>query len=109
MTDRWERLTDLYIAAADLSADERAALLAEECGDDPALQADVERMVAAHNRARPEGDMPTGAPATTSADDNAAATRRFMMANRCSGDRATSISGLRCRWPRGSSRWHRTS
>ena len=50
MTDRWERLTDLYHIAVALPADERASLLAEECADDPALQADVQRMIAAHDR-----------------------------------------------------------
>ncbi|HTK52077.1 MAG TPA: protein kinase [Gemmatimonadaceae bacterium] len=51
MSDRWERLTDLYHAAVALPADERTALLTEECGDDPVLQADVARMIAAHDRA----------------------------------------------------------
>ena len=51
MSDRWERLTDLYHAAVALPADERTVLLAEECGDDPVLQADVARMIAAHDRA----------------------------------------------------------
>jgi len=50
MSDRWERLTDLYHTAVALPADERAALLEEECADDPALQAHVERMIAAHDR-----------------------------------------------------------
>jgi tetratricopeptide (TPR) repeat protein/tRNA A-37 threonylcarbamoyl transferase component Bud32 len=56
MTDRWERLTDLYHAAVALPADERAVLLAEECADDAALQADVERMIAAHDRASEKAD-----------------------------------------------------
>ena len=51
MSDRWERLTDLYHAAVALPADERTVLLAEECGDDAVLQADVARMIAAHDRA----------------------------------------------------------
>jgi len=54
MSDRWERLTDLYHAAVALPADERAVLLAEECCDDPVLQADVARMIAAHDRASAE-------------------------------------------------------
>ena len=65
MTDRWERLTDLYHAAVALSADERTALLTEECADDPALMADVERLVAAHDRARGPVE-PTSATAPTS-------------------------------------------
>jgi eukaryotic-like serine/threonine-protein kinase len=51
MTNRWERLTDLYHAVAALPEDDRASLLTEECADDPALQADIERLVAAHDRA----------------------------------------------------------
>ena len=59
MNDRWERLIDLYHSAVSLPADERATLLAEECGDDPALQADVERMIVAHHRvSRPTGPAP---------------------------------------------------
>ena len=53
MTDRWERLTDLYHAAVALPEDERPALLTAECSDDPALQADVLRLIAAHDRANP--------------------------------------------------------
>jgi tetratricopeptide (TPR) repeat protein/tRNA A-37 threonylcarbamoyl transferase component Bud32 len=56
MTDRWERLTDLYHAAVALPAEERATLLIEECGDDPALQADVQRLIAAHDRASQVAD-----------------------------------------------------
>src|SRR5215207_9643695 len=59
MNDRWERLIDLYHSAVMLPADERTTLLAEECGDDPALQADVERMITAHHRvSRPTGTAP---------------------------------------------------
>ena len=57
MTDRWERLTDLYHAAVALPADERAELLAEECAGDTALLADVERMIAAHDRASSGSDL----------------------------------------------------
>ena len=59
MTDRWERLTDLYHSAVALPADERASLLTEECGDDPALQADVERLIAAHDRASQSDEVAT--------------------------------------------------
>src|SRR5215204_4131565 len=59
MNDRWERLIDLYHSAVMLPADERATLLAEECGDDSALQADIERMITAHHRvSRPTGVSP---------------------------------------------------
>ena len=59
MNDRWERLIDLYHSAVSLPADERATLLAEECGDDSALQAELERMIVAHHRvSRPTGAAP---------------------------------------------------
>jgi eukaryotic-like serine/threonine-protein kinase len=48
---RWERLNDLYHTAAALADDERISFLTEACADDPELQADVERLVAAHERA----------------------------------------------------------
>ena len=56
MTDRWERLTDLYHSAVALPADERAILLAEECADDVTLLADVQRLIAAHDRASSKAD-----------------------------------------------------
>ena len=62
MTDRWERLTDLYHAVAALPEDDRAPVLTEACADDPALQADIERLVAAHDRAGRPADSPTIAP-----------------------------------------------
>jgi tetratricopeptide (TPR) repeat protein len=74
--DRWERLTDLYHAAVALTADERASLFAEECPDDPTLRSDVERMIAAHDRANPGAEPPATATA-------AAATRAGLAA----GDR----------------------
>ena len=61
MTNRWERLNDLYHAAVALPTDERALLVAEVCADDPALQADIERLIAAYDRANPSHEPPTGA------------------------------------------------
>jgi tetratricopeptide (TPR) repeat protein len=69
MTDRWERLTDLYHAAVALPEDDRASLLTEACVDDPALQADVERLVAAHDRASRPVDADSG---DSRADDDVA-------------------------------------
>ncbi|HET7584392.1 MAG TPA: protein kinase [Gemmatimonadaceae bacterium] len=48
---RWDRLTALFDAAIALPAAERSAFLAGECADDDALRAEVERLVAAHERA----------------------------------------------------------
>ena len=66
--DRWERLADLYHAAVALSARDRAALLAEECADDPALQAEVERLVAAHDRSSPPKPTPIASLASVPTD-----------------------------------------
>ena len=49
---RWERLQALFHRAADLSAEERASLLAAECGDDEALRREVELLL----RSDAEGD-----------------------------------------------------
>lgn len=59
MTNRWERLTDLYHAAVALPTEERALLVTEVCADDPALQADIERLIAAHDRANPPIELPS--------------------------------------------------
>jgi tetratricopeptide (TPR) repeat protein len=50
-TARWERLNDLYHTAVALADDERIQFLSEACAGDPDLQADIERLVAAHERA----------------------------------------------------------
>ena len=71
--DRWERLSDLYHAAAALAVEERTAFLREECADDPALQADVERLVAAHERVSPPIEPPAPGDPSLSDDDIAAA------------------------------------
>jgi len=67
--DRWERLSDLYHAAAALAVEERSAFLREECADDPALQADVERLVAAHERVSPAIEPPSAGDPSLSDDD----------------------------------------
>jgi serine/threonine protein kinase/tetratricopeptide (TPR) repeat protein len=48
---RWERLESLFHAALPLAPAARAMLLDRECADDPALRAEVERLLAAHDRA----------------------------------------------------------
>lgn len=47
---RWERLNTLFHEALGLGPAERGALLAETCAGDPALRAEVERLLAAHER-----------------------------------------------------------
>jgi len=47
----WERIEALFHAAVALGPEQRGELLAREAGDDPALAAEVERLLAAHDRA----------------------------------------------------------
>jgi hypothetical protein len=44
--DRWQRISQLYHAALNYSADDRAAFLREACAGDDALQQDVESLLA---------------------------------------------------------------
>ncbi|HVQ26978.1 MAG TPA: hypothetical protein VMV01_17435, partial [Planctomycetota bacterium] len=48
--DRWERIEALYEEALPLGPEERFALLARNCGDDDALRAELEAMLAAAER-----------------------------------------------------------
>jgi eukaryotic-like serine/threonine-protein kinase len=45
--DRWNRMSSVFITARDRPSSERAAFLAEVCGDDLALREEVESMLAA--------------------------------------------------------------
>ena len=56
---RWERLEALFHAALSLPPAARAALLDHECGEDRALRAEVERLVAAHERSGRLIDAPS--------------------------------------------------
>ncbi|MDO5611177.1 MAG: serine/threonine-protein kinase [Pseudomonadota bacterium] len=47
LAERRRRVSALFDAALDLPASQRAALLADACADDPALRAEVERLLAA--------------------------------------------------------------
>ena len=44
--DRFEEARDLFLAVLDVSPSERAAFLADRCGDDRPLRAEVERLLA---------------------------------------------------------------
>ena len=46
--ERYERLCELFTATFELSAEQRSAVLAERCDDDPSLRDEVEAMVARH-------------------------------------------------------------
>jgi len=47
----WERLQELFHRASEVAPDRRAAFLARECADDPALRTEVERLLSAGDRA----------------------------------------------------------
>ncbi|HJS47877.1 MAG TPA: protein kinase [Gemmatimonadales bacterium] len=49
--ERWARLDDLFHRAAALGREDRAAFLARECADDPALRVELGRLLAGHDRA----------------------------------------------------------
>lgn len=51
-SDRWRQIEDILDAALDVPSTEREALLREQCGEDVALRAEVERMLAACANAR---------------------------------------------------------
>jgi serine/threonine protein kinase len=52
--ERYQRMKAIFYSAMECEADERAAYLDRVVGDDAALRADVERLIAAHER---EGDF----------------------------------------------------
>lgn len=49
--ERWERLNDIFHEAAARQAAERDSYVRSACGDDAELRAEVERLLAAHDRA----------------------------------------------------------
>jgi tetratricopeptide (TPR) repeat protein/tRNA A-37 threonylcarbamoyl transferase component Bud32 len=49
--DRFQRCEELFHATVPLAGPEREAFLARSCADDPGLRAEVERLLAAHDRA----------------------------------------------------------
>ncbi|HET7468055.1 MAG TPA: serine/threonine-protein kinase [Gemmatimonadales bacterium] len=55
---RWHRVEALFHVAAPLGRDERRALLARQAADDPALAAEVQRLLSAHDRAGEFIEMP---------------------------------------------------
>src|SRR6185369_14587943 len=50
-SDRWQKINDLFHEAVNHEVDERAEFLANACGDDKDLLADVERLLKSHERA----------------------------------------------------------
>src|SRR5262245_17600136 len=61
--ERWQQVTEIFHAALASDAARREAFLAEACGGDAALRAEVEALVAAHHEAGPFGETPLFVPA----------------------------------------------
>ncbi len=60
--DRWRRITEVFHLARSRTADGRIALLDEACGDDVAMRADVEGLLAADSKAGVFGETSLFAP-----------------------------------------------
>ncbi|MGH9249094.1 MAG: hypothetical protein ACRD0W_06215, partial [Acidimicrobiales bacterium] len=56
--ERWKTLEPLLEGALELALERRAAFLDEGCSGDPELRAEVERLLAACERAEPLLDCP---------------------------------------------------
>ena len=67
--DRWQRVTAVFDAALLREPSERAAYVVEACADDSGLVADVQALLAGHERARGastwNGPRPLGATTAT--------------------------------------------
>ena len=59
---KWSRLKELFNEALARTSEERAAFLAEACGDDAALRAEIDRLLAAHTQAGSFIDHPMSPP-----------------------------------------------
>ncbi|HEX4961506.1 MAG TPA: hypothetical protein VF173_11750, partial [Thermoanaerobaculia bacterium] len=49
--DRWQRIRPIFQAALEAGPEERPARLAEHCGEDAELRAEIESLLAANERA----------------------------------------------------------
>jgi hypothetical protein len=72
MSDHWSRVTELFNAALERGPGERAAFLDAACGGDPACRAEVDSLLAAHDRA--DRFMDVSAPVASGLVDGAAPT-----------------------------------
>ncbi len=75
--ERWQRLQSLFHAALPLAATEREELLSAACGEDSALRAQVNRLLAAHERPGGIIEYPIEAEVQADDDDVSAVGRRF--------------------------------
>jgi len=62
-SERWQQVGEIFYAALDSDPARREALLAEVCGSDTVLRAEVEALLAAHYEAGPFGETPLFVPA----------------------------------------------
>jgi Tol biopolymer transport system component len=62
-SERWQQVTEIFHAALASDPARREAFLADACGGDAVLRADVEELVAAHHEAGPFGETPLFVPA----------------------------------------------
>jgi hypothetical protein len=67
--ERWKKLDALFHEALELQGEARAAHLAKVCGDDAQLRAEVEKLIAAHERESSFIDSPIFAEAAALSDD----------------------------------------
>ena len=61
--ERWQHVTEIFHAALASDPQQREAFLADACGGDAVLRAEVEVLVAAHDDAGPFGETPLFVPA----------------------------------------------
>src|SRR5947199_8577536 len=57
-SERWQQVTEIFHAALASDPARREVFLADACGGDAVLRAEVEALVAAHDQAGPFGDTP---------------------------------------------------
>jgi eukaryotic-like serine/threonine-protein kinase len=62
-SERWQQVTEIFHAALASDPSRREAFLADACGGDAVLRAEVEALVAAHHEAGPFGETPLFVPA----------------------------------------------
>ncbi len=68
--ERWKKLDALFHEALELQGEARAAYLAKVCGDDEQLRAEVEKLIAAHERESSFIDSPIFAETAGLTDDH---------------------------------------
>src|SRR5262245_662374 len=69
-SERWRQLKQIFQAAVETPASGRDAYLADACADDPALRAEVESLIAAHEQPGSFLDAPAFDLAATNPDGN---------------------------------------